>query len=336
MSEKLLIEFEVKKEIAKNVSLEANKFYFQTGIFEKSFSDFSKKVQALIYGELVNETGEFVLRLRYLPFYYEKLEEKDIPFEAFDFTSDFFEGKQVNEFILHYFQIQKIYAESKSKPTPNRTSQKINKISITYLLHPNYVEAKKIVGEELSQLQHLQVKREDLSEDLFLSFVKHMTREEDKFCLDLTKFDEKNEKLFAPSSISYASLSLNALLRDWHTHLEQKEKGKPTSDEKQQWIEQFGSHHLKRAYNMNYNCQRQYVTERVAKEHPDFILDFDEQVKLKERPFPSEKALDIEETLRKKAPNLNIRIQWMQKPEKESEVVVIHDYLGKYLLYKKI
>jgi hypothetical protein len=50
----------------------------------------------------------------------------------------------------------------------------------------------------------------------------------------------------------------------------------------------------------------------------------------------SEKLVIKEEELRKKHENINVRVEWMQKPEKEVEVVIIRDYLGKYLLYKTL
>ena len=342
MSEKLSIEFKVKKEIAKKVSLETGKFYYQSGTFKQNFSDLPKEVKEYVYDEIFYDGDVPTLRLDRLHFFYETIEKEPVKFEKFNFTSKFFEGEQINEFVLHYFQMQQKYKEIKSKPEPQpqtqTTSNRINSIAISYLLHPDYVEAKKLLGEGLPQKQQIYIHREDLLEDMFLSFVKHMAREKDGFHLDLTQFDPNKDDLFASSliSIEYNSTTLKKLLKNWLNHLEEKETIKPASDEKQTWITQFGSSHLKRAFRMNYNCQRQYVTERVAKEHPNFTLDFDHESKRKERPFPSEKALDAEEQIRKDNSSINVRVEWMQKPEKECEVVVIQDYLGKYLLYKKI
>lgn len=52
--------------------------------------------------------------------------------------------------------------------------------------------------------------------------------------------------------------------------------------------------------------------------------------------LPNEMRLDWEEELRKSHPELSIRVMWMQKPLREAEVLVVEDYLGKYVLYKEI
>lgn len=117
--------------------------------------------------------------------------------------------------------------------------------------------------------------------------------------------------------------------------MRRKKTKESEEDKKIKWIQQLGSDYLKRAVNLNYNCQRQYVTERATKEYPDYILDFDNKMIFKDRSFPSEIGLDIEEKLRKENPNINIRIKWRETKTFKGEVVVINEYLGKYTLYKE-
>lgn len=334
MSEKLVIEFEVEQEIAKRVSVEAGELYYRNGTFERHFGDFTKEVQELIYDEIVKLKDHFALSLTGLHRYYEKLEKEQVPFEKFNFTKQFFEGENMNHFILHYFNMRKKYkALETNHPTTNAKGQN-KKIRLTYLLHADYVEAKKVIGEDLSQIQDLTIYRNELPEDTFLRLGKRLDQTADAYVLNLTRFEPTNEALFAPSLLSNSTI--HKFLKNWIEYFEQKEVKKPLSEEKKEWIERFGSVHLKRAHQMNYNCQRQYVTERAEKEYPEFILDFYLETKLKERPLPSEKALDAEEALRKNNPNTHVRVEWMQKPEKECEVVVMYDYLGKYRLYRKV
>ena len=78
------------------------------------------------------------------------------------------------------------------------------------------------------------------------------------------------------------------------------------------------------------------MAERAEKEYPDYILDFDEKEKFKERSCPSEITLDLEEKLRENAPNIQARIKWRETKTFKGEAIVINEYLGKYTLYKEI
>ncbi len=111
--------------------------------------------------------------------------------------------------------------------------------------------------------------------------------------------------------------------------------------EKQIWITEHGSDYLKRATKLNYNCQRKYITERVALEYPDYQIDFDERAEWKDRSCPSLAALDeVEELIEAK---VKAKVVWLTRqienddyPWDPCEAVVIQEYLSKYNLVKII
>ncbi|MEQ6359441.1 hypothetical protein V7D15_06990 [Thermoanaerobacter thermohydrosulfuricus] len=125
----------------------------------------------------------------------------------------------------------------------------------------------------------------------------------------------------------------------------EKEKKEKELKEKKEWIEKYGSEYLRKAFSARFDCQRLYVQERAAKEFPDFILDFDNQVEWKERSCPSVEALNEMLDLREKG--YNAKVVWLTwipadlvgEDEdcyefEEKEAVVIENYLGKYTLIK--
>lgn len=116
------------------------------------------------------------------------------------------------------------------------------------------------------------------------------------------------------------------------------EKEKREND-KIEWIKSNGSEHLKDALELGYDCQRKYVMERVEKEFPDYILDFDDKANWKDRSCPSEKALtDVKELIKK---GFDAEVIWLTDPPyehnpyedgefDEAEAIVIRNYLEKY------
>ena len=114
------------------------------------------------------------------------------------------------------------------------------------------------------------------------------------------------------------------------------------------WIETHGSDYLQRAVKLGYNCQRQYVTERVTKEFPGYALDFDNNANWKNRSCPSMAAL--EEVERLIEAGHDAKVVWLTEPTYEitdeeyyaegpfepCEAVAVIDYLGKYDLVKEI
>ena len=68
--------------------------------------------------------------------------------------------------------------------------------------------------------------------------------------------------------------------------------------EKQAWIAEHGSDHLRQAVRLGYTCQRLYATERAAAEFPGFILDFDQLTMWDSLDSPSPEAVAIDAALR--------------------------------------
>lgn len=108
-----------------------------------------------------------------------------------------------------------------------------------------------------------------------------------------------------------------------------------------EWIAAHGSERLRLAVENGYNCQRLYVTERAAVEHPDYTADFDDNAQWDSRSCPSEAAL-------KEAIAVGGEVVWLTKPPlakhdedfdcydwEEREAVVIRDFLGNYDLVKE-
>ena len=75
--------------------------------------------------------------------------------------------------------------------------------------------------------------------------------------------------------------------RDAHDEMEKTRR----ATEKKNWIPRLGSDYLQRGFTAGYDCQRQYVTERAAIEHPGFTVDFDDRAAWKSRPMPTPEAL---------------------------------------------
>lgn len=104
------------------------------------------------------------------------------------------------------------------------------------------------------------------------------------------------------------------------------------------WVEEHGSAFLRKAVAAGYDCQRRYVLERAALEHPGAVVDIENAATWRSRSCPSERALDL-------ALSLGGEVVWLTAPpqvskpdpdedEAESfeagEAVVVRGYLGKY------
>ena len=130
----------------------------------------------------------------------------------------------------------------------------------------------------------------------------------------------------------------------------QKTERERKETEKTTWITAHGSDHLRHAAKLGYDCQRQYITERVAHELPGFTVDFDELAKWKSRTCPSEEALELVEALIKAdhdtkcvwLTNSTVKPEWDDDEDdyregfEPCEAVVIQGYIGKYDLVKII
>jgi hypothetical protein len=114
--------------------------------------------------------------------------------------------------------------------------------------------------------------------------------------------------------------------------------------ERLNWITQNGSEHLREAVELGYNCQRKYVTERAAKELPDFQVDFDENACWNHRACPSLESIKEIKNIMKFG--FNAEVVWLTHPAsnfkdeedeynfEQHEAIIITDYLEKYQLIK--
>jgi hypothetical protein len=118
-----------------------------------------------------------------------------------------------------------------------------------------------------------------------------------------------------------------------------KELEKATVEaEKVAWVRANGSDHLRRCVEAGYDCQRLYVTERAALEHPGYLVDFDNRADWKSRACPSPDAMDEVESAGGDA-----QVVWLTEPPSgsdeedfdECEAVII-TILGRYRLVKII
>lgn len=114
--------------------------------------------------------------------------------------------------------------------------------------------------------------------------------------------------------------------------------------ERAAWARSHGSTHLKKCVESGYDCQRLYVLERAALEHPGYLVDYNGVAEWRERSGPSERSLD-------EATRVGGTVVWLtaepssaiaepeedgswEKPFQPCEAVVISGYLGKYDLIK--
>lgn len=130
--------------------------------------------------------------------------------------------------------------------------------------------------------------------------------------------------------------------RNERRRAEEKAEAERVKIEKGRWVVDHGSDYLKKAYGAGYDCQRLYVTERAAMEHPGFVVDFDDLAAWKERSCPSEAALDAAEEVED-----SCEVVWLTAPPwtvdeydeegfEPREALVIGDYLGKYDLVRML
>jgi len=122
-----------------------------------------------------------------------------------------------------------------------------------------------------------------------------------------------------------------------------KEKEEKREIEKANWIEQFGSDHLQRAFKLGHNSQRKYVIERCNMELPEFSVDFNDKITWQDRSFPSLEAIEQVEKLIKQG--YKAEIVWLTHPDidleldeewEKCEAILIRNYLGKYDLIKQM
>ncbi len=127
----------------------------------------------------------------------------------------------------------------------------------------------------------------------------------------------------------------------WKAEEHRKELEKAVIEaEKIAWARANGSDHLRRCVEAGYDCQRLYVTERAALDHPGYLVDFDGKADWKSRACPSPEAMDEVERAGGDA-----RVVWLIDPPtqrqdddedfEECEAVIV-TFLDRYRLIKII
>lgn len=100
------------------------------------------------------------------------------------------------------------------------------------------------------------------------------------------------------------------------------------------WVAEHGSDYLKRACAAGYDCQRRYVLERAALEHPDYRVDFNDHAEWRSRACPSEPALAEAERVDGEVVWLTTGLDGTDDDVESCEAVIIEDYLDRYTLVR--
>ena len=187
--------------------------------------------------------------------------------------------------------------------------------------------AEQLVAWERNRRAHLAAKEADLQPELEKR---------------IAEFDAAQEKREATRAAEKALIE--EANRDHKAKLAAEKAQR--EQEKADWITAHGSDYLKRATALDYNCQRQYVTERAEQEIPGYLLDFDEDAVWKDRSCPSEEALADAEALI--GAGHDAKVVWLTRMPMRAlygdedysfddepdprEAIVVSGYLGKYTL----
>ncbi len=123
---------------------------------------------------------------------------------------------------------------------------------------------------------------------------------------------------------------------------EQEEKLRAYADERNNWINEYGSQYLKNIVKLGYDVDSKYAIERANKEMPNFEVDIDDNSGWGEQDNPSEKAL--EEVIKLIENGYKAEVVWLTSPVnpddeddfEECEAIGIREYLGKYYLVKSM
>lgn len=345
MSEKVkvTVQYELNEEVVKEHIIKTGEYKHKSDSITIDFVAFPKDVREIMYeydGIRHNNVSIHISekeRMKYAT--YDNRTFKPYVFESAD-------EKTIIEEVSLFLRTRATYKE---KPML-KTVKVGDYIRIEYdttiaFRQQELLHNKKILGYKIEAL----INTMDIEEDV-LSFVEELGY------IDYNKKNEKMEIFIQPSAFweegkyplsSYLTKdNVNDFLRWYYAKLQEvKEKKKMETEnktetvvknEKEAWIEEYGSSYLKRATKLKYNCQRLYVEERVKQEFPNWTLDFDNKLSVRERSIPSENALDIEENMREQHPEIDIRIYWKKEGTGGKEIIMIRNYLGKYTLFQEM
>jgi hypothetical protein len=146
---------------------------------------------------------------------------------------------------------------------------------------------------------------------------------------ELLQFEQNRKRSLAQKKEALQP-ELDRLVKEWDVKQAEKEaqlNAKKQSEEeerkarisarlkrerdKEEWIKKNGSDYLKTAHELDYDCQRRYVTERSNYEFPEYVVDFDDKADWKSRSCPSEEALmDVKGLVEQ---GFDARVVWLTK-----------------------
>ena len=151
-----------------------------------------------------------------------------------------------------------------------------------------------------------------------------------------------NDTITVERALNYVQELVKSVEEREEERKKKEAKKQAEEREKAEWIQAHGSQHLREAFTRGYDCQRMYITERVAKELPGYIVykyDGRDEWELYNRSCPSQEAL--EEVKRLEAQGYRPVVKWAKLAPSyeddggEAEIVYLEDYHG-YETYKII
>lgn len=152
--------------------------------------------------------------------------------------------------------------------------------------------------------------------DSLISWYKDINKKIEKLNLEMDKELEIEFEKYNKSLEEYELDKEIKRLADQKAKEEREEKKEAEKKRQEKedfnWIEQFGSEHLKDTINLGYKYKKTYVVERVKMELPGFEIDFGDDADWNERVSPSKKAIDeVKKYLDK---DYNAEIIWLTRP----------------------
>jgi hypothetical protein len=151
-----------------------------------------------------------------------------------------------------------------------------------------------------------------------------------------------NDTITVERALNYVQELVKSVEEREEERKKKEAKKEAEEREKAEWIQAHGSQHLREAFARGYDCQRMYITERVAKELPGYIVykfDGRDEWELYDRSCPSVEAL--EEVKRMEKLGFHPVVKWAKlAPSDEddggqAEIVYLEDFHG-YEVYKII
>ena len=242
-----------------------------------------------------------------------------------DYTSFVLRGQSVDDAYTDYLQR---LAEYKQKKEEEERKQKEEAEKLA--------EKKAIIKQAILKFPNVKVDEDNRwgYERLTVSYTSGKTN--DKMDIYI------NDTITVERALNYVQELVKSVEEREEERKKKEAKKEAEEREKAEWIKKHGSQHLQEAFARGYDCQRMYITERVAKELPGYIVykyDGRDEWELYNRSCPSQEAL--EEVKRMEAQGYHPVVKWAKLSESdedeggEAEIVYLEDYHG-YETYKII